>query len=225
MKPRSGKLGRVARAQTPQPAKRRRGLPPRLLGVASYLVVAALVAGLARYDYVRRYRSAAAALSPEAAGARGEALVKEERPLESLPFLRRELEGGEGARWQGHLQFASVLGALSIRVVTRAGIEQPLARSSIERVAIAREAEREYSRAWDLAPAGEPRATVASLYAEHLFAWGRVFEAFVMLRSAQDEAPGDKRRSERADLFQIMLEHPERFKTTQELMPAAPDSR
>ena len=161
-------------------------------------------------------------MPPDAAGARGEALVKEERLLEAVPFLLRCLEGSAGARWQGRLQYASFLGTLSTRVVPIAGINQPLARSSVERVAIASECEREYSRAWDLAPPGEARARIASLYAEHLFTWGRVYEAFVMLRTAENEAPGDEKRRERADLFQHMLEHPEDFKTTQELMLEPP---
>lgn len=222
MRPRLGRPRAGARVQPPPPAKRRRVLPPGVLAGVIVVVFGALAALVARYDYRQQYVSAAASLAPDAAGARGEELVKNKRALEALPYLRRGLEGSAGTQWQVHLQFASILSTASIRVVTRAGIEQPLARSSVERVALAREGEREYARAWDLAPAGEARARIASLHAEHLFAWGRVWEAFVMLRVAQDEAPGDKQRSERADLFQYMLEHPERFLTTQDLMLAAP---
>lgn len=225
MKPGPGKPRAAARAPSPPPAKGRRLLPRISLAAATYLVFGALVVWLAIYDQRLQNANPAALLSPDAAGSRGEYLVNTaERPLEALPYLRRSLEGIEGVRWQGHLRLASLLSTLSVRLVPRAGIVQPLARSSIERVALARECEREYGRAWDLAPPGEARARVASLYAEHLFMWGRVWEAFVMMRAAQDEVPGDKKRSERADLFQLMLEHPERFKTTQELMLAAPDT-
>ena len=222
MNPRPAKPRAGARAPSPPPAKRGRGLPQGALVWTTFLVFGALVAWLAVYDQ-KQNANPAAALSPDEAGSRGELLVNSaERPLEALPYLRRGLDGIEGVRWQGHLRVASLLSTLSVRVVTRAGIQQPLARSSIERVALARECEREYSKAWDMAPPGEARAKVASLYAEHLFMWGRVWEAFVMLRTAEDEAPGDPKRRERADLFQHMLEHPEKFKTTQELMLEEP---
>lgn len=190
---------------------------PFALGLVILLAVVAALAWR-RFGRGGEAFDAIAALSPQQAEAIGLEHERAHRLLEALPYLRRGTQGNGAALWETHCSLAVTLYKVSIRSVNRAGIEQALARSSYERMQLVRECEAEFLRARALAPAGPARATVETDFAEFLWGWGRVWEAFVLFRQAQFDSPADPKLAARADQFQLMLEHPERFATTEEVM-------
>lgn len=161
---------------------------------------------------------AVARATPQEASATGVRHMQAGEWVASLPWLRRATQERGDAQWQTHYALATALAKVTMLTTSRAGIEQPLARSSVERVALARDCEREYARAVGLAPPGPDRARVLRDFAEFQFAWGRAWEAFALFRQAQADVPGDAALAQRAAMFQFMLEHPEQFETVEQTM-------
>lgn len=197
----------------------RRGAPPwRALVAVALLAIAAFAAWRVFGGRAAGERHAASAVPPDRAHATGAKLLDREQVLEALPWLRRGVEGSGTTSWGAHYVLGKACATATLKTTSRAGIEQPMLRSSVERVALARECVREFGLAATLAPPGAERAFVLSEWAEFEFAWGRMFEAFALFRRAQSETPNDAALAQRADAFQYMLEHPEAFETTEEVM-------
>lgn len=223
----------MSRGKMRAPARKPSPAAPRGAGALWLWITLALIAvvALAAWLWLRTPHgaragapsaadAAIAALTPEQAYEMGSAHEAAKRYVEALPYLRRATQGNGEALWETHCALAVTLAKVAALSVNRAGIEQQLARSSWERMQLVRECEREFVRARALAPAGPDRASVSSDYAEFLFTWGRMWEAFALFRQAQFDAPNDARLAMRADGFQLLLEHPERFATAEEAMRA-----
>lgn len=206
----------------PAPARRapRGGVPQWLRVVGALVLLGAAAWGWrtwgARAGAETNHPSAA--MPPEQARAMGVRALAAKQPIESLPWLERGVEGSGAGDWSAWFDLAKGYASAAMMTTSRAGIEQPLVRSSVERVAMAGACARTFQRAAELAPPGRDRAAALVAWAEFEFAWGRMFEAFALFRRAQSETPDDAALAQRADSFQFMLEHPERFETTEETM-------
>jgi len=155
----------------------------------------------------------AAALSPEAAYETALRHSRAGRHEESLPFYRRALTGSPENPWVVHYNFGGALYNVGLEVRQRHGVAVPVVRSSIERVALMREALVELDIAERLAITPRDRATVIRARGERFQIWGFPWEGFVLLRQAQWTDPASTELGRIADGYVLVLEHPERRPT------------
>ncbi|OGF16601.1 MAG: hypothetical protein A2W00_02080 [Candidatus Eisenbacteria bacterium RBG_16_71_46] len=126
-----------------------------------------------------------AALDPVEAARRVAPLVRAKRWSESLPYFRCIVaERTAGAL--AHSDYATVLHNASVEAHPRAGLLVPLTRSSVERVAMLREALRQYDLALSLATGPQERAFILGGRGNILRGWGFPWEALADYRRAAD---------------------------------------
>lgn len=120
---------------------------------------------------------AALAMGPVEAFARGAALADSGLARESLPYLHRAV-AAPGAPWQAWRAYASALHnvAMSGAVEPQAGAAAP-PRSSVERVALMREALAQIDRAIALTNSPAERAIAQLTRAQFLRTWGFSWDA------------------------------------------------
>jgi tetratricopeptide (TPR) repeat protein len=151
-----------------------------------------------------------AGLTPAAAYDSATSLSRAKRPVESLPYYRRALQGAAKNLWVVHFNYGSALNNAGLQIRERDGVPMPAIRSSVERVALMREALAHLDSAEALAPSPHDRATVLAARAERLELWGLPWDAFVELRQAQFTEPQRKDLGRAADRYMLVLQHPER---------------
>jgi len=127
--------------------------------------------------------------------------------LGSLPYFRRAASLEPQAP-HVHLDYGRALFATGYE--RRADSQSPL-RSSVERVAMMREALHEMELA-DQPSAPRPlRAEALGTTGEMLMLWGFPVEGFAMYRQAEDAEPANRERALRARASAMVLRDPERY--------------
>lgn len=152
----------------------------------------------------------AAALTPDAAYQTALGLSTAGRHAESLPYYRRALAGQRSTEWGVRYNLAGELYNVGLETHPYLGGAVPGARSSIERVAMMREALAQMDTAEHLARNAHDRAVVIRTRGEHLQVWGLPWDAFVQLRRAQWTDSVRRELGNIADGYMRVLEHPER---------------
>ncbi len=196
-----------------------RGAPgrSRWLLVAVVVVAAGLLAWLAlrprlapRGPDTAGNTGPAAAMTPPTAYATALRLSQAGRHEESLLYYRRALTGAPQNPWVVHYNYGGALYNVGLEVRDCHGVAVPTVRSSIERVALMREALGELDVAERLATTARDRAMVMRARGERFQIWGFPWDAFVQLRQAQWTDPERKELGGAADGYLLVLEHPER---------------
>lgn len=179
----------------------------------------AMVAGivlwprLARRDAERSHDAdPLATMTPQAAYETALRLSRDGQHQESLAYYRRALAGPQRAEnpWPIHFNYGAALYNVGLQVRGLRGVPVPVVRSSIERVALMREALVQLDIAQQLARTPGDRATVMHARGERFEVWGFPWEAFILMRQAQWTDPDRKELARKADGFMLVLEHPER---------------
>lgn len=152
----------------------------------------------------------ASAVPPQVAYEKGLELSRSGRFVESLPYFRRALSGAPPDPWLVHYIHAGVLYSAGLEERGARGISTMAVRSSVERVALMRQALAELDSAERLAPTPRDRATVIRERAMRLQIWGFPWDAFVQLRRVQWIDPRQTSHAGAADAYMLVLEHPER---------------
>ena len=134
-------------------------------------------------------------------------LYQSRRDLESLPYFRRALALVPQPSRTLHLQITDALERATLQV--RGGAAQPATRSSVERIALVREALAHLDEAERLSGTPRERAEVRAWRANILRVWGFPWETLLGLRSASEADPGWRVVAESADLYAHRLHHPE----------------
>jgi len=222
---RRGRKERGARSGPPGAGHRRpggmRGRPGYRISMVTAVAIAAVAItagawlalrprGAPRLPGTAASAHPAHALTPQAAYQTAVRLGQSGRHEESLPYYRRALTGSPPNPWLVHYNYAGCLYNIGLEVRERCGVAMPVTRSSIERVALMREALAAWDVAERLATTARDRATVLQTRAERLQIWGFPWEGFVLLRQAQWTDPERKELAAAADGYQLLLEHPER---------------
>ena len=195
--------------------------PPRQSWVRTYValtVVGALAVGAGVFYLSRQPRSRsnpAAGLHPAAAFDSATRLVARERFRESLPFYRRAL-ADPGADGRVHAAYAAALSNVTLQFTTRSGVLVPETRSSVERVAMMSEAFQEFERAARMAPDGKTRAWILATWANQLYLYGFVWEAFVAYRQASQDDPSNPSYARSGDGLMRIMQDPTRSKAIPE---------
>ncbi len=149
-----------------------------------------------------------ARLGPDSAYARGLRLITARRYTECLPYLRYALSI-PGAPMEAHLNFSNGLEGASIEGRERRGLPGLAARSSLERIALMREALAQVDLAERQARTPSEQAYVHATFAHHYVTWGMPWEALVEFRKAQLADPSSSWEVI-ADILAARLHHPER---------------
>jgi len=188
---------------------------------AVVVVVAAVVVVVAWYAlnrmgaHDRRPADPLERLAPAAAYDSALSLSRADRPLASLPYYRRALGGELPEMWAVHFNYASALNNAALQIRGRNGVPIPVVPSSVERVAMMREALAHLDTAEALAPSPHDRVTVIQARAERLGLWGLPWDAFVQFRRAQFAAPERKELAQDAVRYMRVLQHPEKSEADQ----------
>jgi tetratricopeptide (TPR) repeat protein len=185
--------------------------------VVAVAVAASLVAWLAlrpqrgsRFPEQATAPDHAATLTAQAAYDTAVRLSEIGRHEESLPYYRRAVTGTPENPWVVHFNYSNQLYNMGFQLRRRHGVSVPVVRSSIERVALMREALAELDIAERLTTTARDRAMVLRARAERFQVWGFPWEGFVQLREAQWADPQRKELGGAADGYMLVLEHPER---------------
>lgn len=152
----------------------------------------------------------AAAMTPQAAYETGLRLAQSGHHEASLPYYRRALEGKPITAWVVHYNYGGALYNVGLEVRDRRGVAVPVTRSSIERVAMMRDALAELDIAERLTINTHDRAIVIRARGERFQIWGFPWDAFVQLRQAQWTDSLRRELGGLADAYMEVLEHPER---------------
>lgn len=208
-----GSRGRAPGGRMPA-AGPRRNLSRPIAAAAAVALVAGIVlwARLGHRDAERSdERDALTAMTPQAAYESALRLSQDGHHLESLPYYRRALRGPQRVEnpWPIHFNYGAALYNVGLQVRALRGVPVPVVRSSIERVALMREALAQLDTAQLLARTPGDRATVMHARGERFEVWGFPWEAFILMRQAQWTDPGRKELTRKADGFMLVLEHPE----------------
>lgn len=149
-----------------------------------------------------------ARLDPDRAYERAVRLVNGRRPLESLPYFRHALSH-PGEPMLAHLDYATGLHDAALQSNSRFGWLGFATRSSIERLALMREALAQLDAAERLAATPAERARVHATRAHQFLIWGLPWEALVEFRRAQESDPSWP-WAPISDVLAARLHHPER---------------
>jgi hypothetical protein len=150
------------------------------------------------------------AVTVEAAADSIGSLVARGRPLEAVPYVR-QVEAQMPAPEPDFLgQFSSILSNATIELSEVHGLRIPATRSSVERVAMMREALLRLDQAEPIARSAEQRRDVVVTRARMLSVWGFQREAYVEYRSAHRFAPLDTRARSEAIWIERMTRDPTR---------------
>jgi hypothetical protein len=209
----AGRGGRRTTDRTPALGRRARRVPWAFAIVG---IVAVAVAGWLILGPRFRPRGNGSGTGGDIASMSGEAayqtalrLSRAGRHEESLPYYRQAVSGGAPRAWAVRYNYGGALYNAGLEVRQRDGVDVPAVRSSIERVALMREALAQLDAAEQLAPTPADRATVMRARGERFQMWGFPWEGFVMLRRAQRTDPGRPELVRVANVAQRVLEHPE----------------
>lgn len=126
----------------------------------------------------------------------------------ALPFVRHleALQPAQPARF--HAVFATTLGNSALEVRRAIGGEIPVTRSSVERIALTREALDRYQRSLDLAGDRGERSLLRTQRAFLLTRWGFPRDAFDDYVIAAGEAPLPAATQSNAAALQMLLVNP-----------------
>jgi hypothetical protein len=208
--------GQRSKARSGAPTRRAAGRSPWLWAAAVLAVISLAGWFLLRSRVVARAPDSgatagpAATLTPQVAYQTGLRMAQAGYHMESLPYFRRALEGKPLTAWVVHLNYAGALYNVGLEVRDRHGVAVPATRSSIERVAMMREALAELDIAERLATNPHDRAIAIRSRAERLQIWGFPWDAFAQLRQAQWTDTLWRELGRFADGYMVVLEHPER---------------
>jgi hypothetical protein len=208
-----------------RPEQARPGGAPRRLGLvaAAWIAVAvvAIALGVRLAPHAPRAPSTASPPSMPPRDAYGVAtrLSDAGHHLASLPYYRMAEAGATSEDPALRFEHAGALYLASFEVQPARG-RIPATRSSVERVALMREAcgRIEGVMRLELAPPG--RAQVCRKYGEILQSWGFNWEAFVEFRQAQWSDPAQTAEADHAQAFMTLMQHPDRYSL--EAVPIAP---
>lgn len=175
------------------------GSPARTGRVALGLAVLAGVVALSWFALRGRPappRDPIADMPAGAAFQMGARLASEGRHVESSAYFRRAADAAPS--WESRFNLASSLRNAALEVRVRAGREQPVMRSSAERVRAVGEATRESARAMELARDAHSRALTLYSEAQNQWTWGFAGDALELARAARalDPAWGPPARLE-----------------------------
>ena len=150
------------------------------------VIVLALVLGRERSR--RGAEDPAAAFDPAAALREGTRLGSGGDYARSLPYLKRAARADPGS-WEARFNLASSLANTALQVRRHLGRNEPVLRSSVERVAMLGEAERELDTA--LNGARTPHEAALAMWAKaNLYqSWGLPLDALASARRAQELEP------------------------------------
>ena len=171
--------------RTPQRAAQR--VPGAWLVVSTALL---MVAGaVIAIRLVQRDRSSGgvaaadslATMDPQQALGRGVELGRHGRHSDSLPYFRRAAEAGG---WTAHWNYAAAMNNATFEVWSRHGVLAPASRSSIERLALMREALDEVRVAERRAPDRRTVAVLELVRGRTLMLWGFPLDALEVYRGA-----------------------------------------
>lgn len=179
-----------------------------VLAVAA-LAVAALLATMGRH--ARRGPASVPSndidLSPAAAYDTAVGLVRQERFRVSLPYFRHAVRALP-QDWRAHFGLAAALSNVTLQFTTRGGVMVPETRSSADRVALMGEAFEEFERAARTAPDGPTRALVLATWANQLYRYGFVWEAFAAYRHSAEADPSNPAYARNGDALMAILRDP-----------------
>lgn len=219
-RPREKRRAAPAGAKRAAPAHasgRRRWLAPLIVVLAAALVGAAW--WLSRPAAPAGPQKSLAA--SQAAAQRGNQLVREKRFREAQAAYREAVALAPGEYWQLHFTLGANAAQISVENTSRAGISQPYAVSSIERVAAMREAVAEFEQAQRLADTPQALATIYATRAETYFTWGQMWDALHYFEAAAQADSGNPARVRRAAGMAQLMSHPEKARTLEEEMQRA----
>lgn len=151
-----------------------------LLSIAAAGMLVSRPGGMRRTPDIAAPAHPAATASLEAANERAVALVLEGRAVESLPWFRRQFALMTDRIWGAHVDFAAALHNAAVE----SGATGPHTRSSLERVALVREALHELDVAESLATAPADRVRVCIDRAHTLEFWGMPWDALGQVERA-----------------------------------------
>jgi hypothetical protein len=206
--PAPGRRAGAERIGAPRPGAPGARDAARLFAVAA-IACAALAAVWALRGTARRSAGGTdpiASLSAESAYVCAVESTMAGRSLASLPYYRRAERAAPADIRVLHWNLASALYHSGFE--TRAG-GSPAMRSSVERVALMREALVEMQRAHALPGTPQERAASLDEFADMMHAWGLPWEAFTLYNQAEAAEPTDHRHVVRVNAFRWILEHPE----------------
>ena len=149
-------------------------------------------------------------VAPHEAYQIGNRLIREGRSSEAIPYFRRAFVDLRQDFYGIHFGLAAALRNATLQDTVRRGLVQPVTRSSVERVAMLKEALVEFERASRLAETPSQMVEVTRAVSQILGNWGFAWDAFALYRQAQ-HADSTGELADRADMLQQILEHPERW--------------
>lgn len=153
------------------------------------LAVFALARVLGRPRAVPAAPDPVASMDPAAALREGTRLGAAGEYARSLPYLRRAVAANP-ASWEARFNLASSLSNTALQVRRHLGRDEPVLRSSVERLAMLRESERELESALAGARTAHEAALVLWTRANLYRAWGLPLDALDLARRARELEPG-----------------------------------
>lgn len=190
---------------------------PRAVVAGLAFLAAALVAACDDYGTARRPAAPPAAradsfatMHPESVYQTAVRLMTLDRDPESLPWFRASLARVQTEFWELHFNYFAALRNTALEDTVRLGVRGPLERSSLERVAMMREALHELDRAEALAPTADVAAMLRIQRARTLRVWGAAWDAWLAFRLASEAVSHRKFEEFLADDFTDLMRNPTR---------------
>lgn len=149
-----------------------------------------------------------AAMSADEALRTGLVLNRSGRDAASLPYFRRALRDDSPMNWQVHYNYATALYNTTLQIEPRNGVPTYVVRSSWERIALVREAVRQFSLAEHKARTARERATARAAYAQMVWLWGMPWDAFIAYRQAYSADPANRDLAVRGDGLMDLIREP-----------------
>jgi tetratricopeptide (TPR) repeat protein len=150
-----------------------------------------------------------ATLAPTVAYDSAMVLARAGQHRASLPYYRRALQHRFDVMWPIHFNYASALYNYGLEIGTRNGVPLPATRSSVERVALMREAMAQLDSAERLAPGPAERAMIVRSRAERFRIWGLPWDAFTQYRTAEWIDPNEPALRQAAEGYLLQLRYPD----------------
>jgi hypothetical protein len=151
-----------------------------------------------------------AATHPESLYLTAVRLIALDRDLESLPLFRASLARVHEDFWELHFNYFAALRNTALEDTVRLAVRGPLVRSSVDQVALMREALHELDRAEALARTPEVVAMLRVQRARALRVWGCGWDAWLAFRLASEAVSHRPLEEFLADDFTDLMHHPTR---------------
>jgi hypothetical protein len=148
------------------------------------------------------------AITADAAADSIASLLARERPLEAIPYVRQVGAQMPAPDPDFLLQFASILSNATLELRELQGLRFPATRSTVERVALMREALARLDQAEGIARSSEQRRDIVVTRARMLSVWGFQREAYAEYRTAHQFAPLEGRQRSEARWIEKMTQDP-----------------